>query len=89
MPHSVPTVKPPRRPMRFISIDARKVVSAAPTTQPVTGTRGERLVGRELIPGQPVERDDRGVVGEEQGLEGGQDGDVLLGAMQPANLSRR
>jgi hypothetical protein len=45
MPMQAPKVKPARRPMRFISSDAKNVVAAAPTTQPVTGAVARLLFG--------------------------------------------
>ncbi len=45
MPTQAPRVKPARRPMRFISSDAKNVVAAAPITQPVTGAVARLFCG--------------------------------------------
>ncbi len=45
MPTHVPNMNPARRPMCFISSEAKNVVSAAPITQPVTGSVARRLSG--------------------------------------------
>src|SRR5581483_9114609 len=54
MPHSVPLIRPTRRPTRFMCSDAGIVASAPPATQQVTGSVASAAFGASASPASPL-----------------------------------